>query len=479
MRSLLYNEGQKTLPPMSLAEQLRQDFAAADIVGPHLGPIFERIASYDALLASEFARHHESAERLLDILNLAPMALFVKDADSRFFLVNRACEEHWGLRFAELRGKDGGEFFPAAQMARFMAQDREVFSGGRAVDFEEIYWSAKLGENRWAHTYKRPIYDAAGKPLLLVCATIDITQRKQDQAALSDSEARLRASILHSPIPTMMHAEDGSVLMVSRAWTEITGYSQEQIPRIEIWLKKAHGADAAQILKLMPALFDRDAVRQEGEYRVRTASGDLRLWDFHTQPLPRLPDGRRVVLSVGVDVTERRRMEAELQVLAVTDPLTALPNRRYLLAAIERELARIKRFETERAAVLMLDLDHFKRVNDTLGHAGGDAVLRHFADMVRDSLRATDTAGRMGGEEFAMVLPGTDLEMAKGFAERLRRVLARCPPQHNGVAVPITVSIGVAGLRPTDTSAATALARADEALFRAKDMGRDRVLGTA
>ena len=104
---------------------------------------------------------------------------------------------------------------------------------------------------------------------------------------------------------------------------------------------------------------------------------------------------------------------------------------------------------------------------------------RPFADVVRDSLRATDTAGRMGGEEFAMVLPGTDLEMAKGFAERLRRVLARCPPQHNGVAVPITVSIGVAGLRPTDTSAATALARADEALFRAKDMGRDRVLGTA
>ena len=206
-----------------------------------------------------------------------------------------------------------------------------------------------------------------------------------------------------------MHAEDGAVLMISKAWTDITGYRLEDIPTIDDWVEKAFGAEDIYARRRIKGVFNLTAVSKEGEYKVRTASGETRLWEFQSQPLPRLPDGRRVVLSFAIDITERRQMEVDLKELAITDPLTDLPNRRHFMAALERELARVKRFKTQPAAVLMVDLDHFKRINDRHGHAVGDAVLVHFAQLVRESLRITDTAGRMGGEEFAVLLPGADL----------------------------------------------------------------------
>ena len=224
-------------------------------------------------------------------------------------------------------------------------------------------------------------------------------------------------------------------------------------------------------------MFNLTAVSKEGEYKVRTASGETRLWEFQSQPLPRLPDGRRVVLSLAIDITERRQMEVDLKELAITDPLTGLPNRRHFMAALERELARVKRFKTQPAAVLMVDLDHFKRINDRHGHAVGDAVLVHFAQLVRESLRITDTAGRMGGEEFAVLLPGADLETAREFAERLRHRVLRMPTAHEGAVIPLTASIGVSVLAPDDPRAETAMARADAAAYRAKEAGRNQVVG--
>lgn len=428
-------------------------------------------------MAQEVGAALLSGEHLLTIVDLIPVTLFVKDANSRILLMNRACEEAWGIAFADIRGTDGSQHFPAERVAAYLAKDREVFAGGVPVDFDEVFWSAAHGENRYGYTYKRPIYDAAGKPLYLVCVTVDITERRRYRNALHDSETRLRESILNSPIPNLMHAEDGSVLMISKAWTDITGYRLEDIPTIDDWVEKAFGADDIHARRRIKALFDLAAVRKEGEYKVRTASGETRLWEFQSQPLPRLPDGRRVVLSLAIDITERRRMEADLKELAITDPLTGLPNRRHFMAALERELARVKRFRSQPAALLMIDLDDFKKINDRHGHACGDAVLVHFARLVRESLRSTDTAGRMGGEEFALLLPGADLDTAKEFAERLRHRVVRLPTAHDGAVIPVTASIGVSVLDPDDPRAEAVMARADAAAYRAKEAGCNRVEG--
>lgn len=172
--------------------------------------------------------------------------------------------------------------------------------------------------------------------------------------------------------------------------------------------------------------------------------------------------------------------EAQLRALATTDFLTGLANRRSFMEKIQYELARMQRVPDQSVTVLMLDLDHFKRVNDTYGHATGDEVLRHVAQLMRQCVRKTDVCVRLGGEEFAILLPHTSLSSAQVLAERLRSAIARAPLQIPQAAqmpqqVDITISIGMSALHPTDALPDQALARADQALYRAKALGRNRV----
>ena len=111
--------------------------------------------------------------------DLLPIAIFIKDTDSKLLLVNKACEAQWGMSQSDLCGTDGSQFFPSDQMMLFFAKDKEVFAGKCQVDFEETFWNATLKQNRLGHTFKNPIYDEFGQPLYLICATLDITEQKQ------------------------------------------------------------------------------------------------------------------------------------------------------------------------------------------------------------------------------------------------------------------------------------------------------------
>jgi len=175
------------------------------------------------------------------------------------------------------------------------------------------------------------------------------------------------------------------------------------------------------------------------------------------------------------DFAESKRLEAELIEMATTDFLTGLFNRRTFMQRMEEELERLKRFDIQRAAVLMLDLDHFKVINDTYGHAAGDAVLKQFAAQIGAELRKIDSGGRIGGEEFAILLLGADRAAANHFAERLRHTAAETTLSFEGKRISVTVSIGITLLEAEDQNAGAALARADAALYIAKRDGRNRV----
>ncbi len=314
----------------------------------------DEVRVYSEKMEQEIRSLRENGELLMTIINLIPVAFFVKDHKSRFFLINRACEEQWGMSFADLRGTDASQFFPPEQMEQFLAKDRSIFEGRKPVEFEETFWSAAKKADRIGYTFKLPMYDASGDPQYLVCVTLDITERKLAQAALLASEK-------------------------------------------------------------------------------------------------------------------------ELLVLATTDVLTELPNRRQFLARLAEEFARVQRFGNLRCSVLMLDLDRFKQVNDRYGHPMGDAVLKHFAQLMRKTIRKIDTAARVGGEEFAVILPGSDLATARTSAERLRDIVAKTPLVQDGKTISVTVSIGVASIDPRDSDADQTLIRADEALYRAKENGRNQV----
>lgn len=186
-------------------------------------------------------------------------------------------------------------------------------------------------------------------------------------------------------------------------------------------------------------------------------------------------DGRRKgAVVVFRDISDRRQLESRLREEATTDHLTGVANRRLFLKQLEMELDRFKRFG-ESAALLMADLDYFKKINDSYGHAAGDGVLRHFADISRQYLRRVDLIGRLGGEEFGILLPGTDAASALQFADRYRCLVESSPAPGGDGNIGITVSIGIAEFASSDDTVETILARADAALYGAKAGGRNTV----
>ena len=169
------------------------------------------------------------------------------------------------------------------------------------------------------------------------------------------------------------------------------------------------------------------------------------------------------------------RLLGRLRDLSERDALTNLHNRRAIERELQREWQRWMR-KRERFSVLVIDLDHFKRINDTHGHAAGDEVLLQTARRLAAMARETDTVARVGGEEFLLLLPGTQRDGARKVGERLLAQFREQPMMFSGTPLPITASIGVSQVEAGDADAAAVLARADQALYRAKDQGRDRLV---
>lgn len=174
------------------------------------------------------------------------------------------------------------------------------------------------------------------------------------------------------------------------------------------------------------------------------------------------------------DVTERKVTSDNLARLLTTDHLTGAANRAHFFQVAEKELARAKRHDRE-LSLVMLDADHFKRINDTAGHQAGDEVLKQIVLKAREMLRGSDIVGRIGGEEFALLLPSTSPQEAKSIAERLRIGVEQNSTAYGGQSLRVTISLGVVSLSAAAATLEDLLAAADEALYEAKRSGRNRV----
>lgn len=185
--------------------------------------------------------------------------------------------------------------------------------------------------------------------------------------------------------------------------------------------------------------------------------------------------GRNTVLKFAHHDDLDESFHENLLSSALRDPLTKLFNKRYLMDRLDSELKFAKRHETA-VSVLMLDLDHFKAINDTQGHLAGDAVLSHLATVLTRAVRNEDVVARFGGEEFVIILRAIPLDLALALGERLRRLVESTTTDHDGKSLKVTISIGAAGFPSTPADAVSQLLEAaDQALYRAKHAGRNRV----
>lgn len=264
----------------------------------------------------------------------------------------------------------------------------------------------------------------------------------------------------------------------SRRWKEMLGYADDEVDNtFDAWRALTHVEDVPRVEAEIQAYLDGRISEYSSEFRMRSKDGGWRWILGRGKTVSHDADGRPLrFIGTNTDISERKRLEAELDARATTDELTGLNNRRFFIARLAEEHARLRRNADAVAAVLMCDLDHFKDVNDLYGHAVGDRTLKLFAQHMRAELRAMDSCGRIGGEEFAALLPDADTEEARQIAERLRARVAGSPLLDEGMPVRLTVSIGISSMSAADEKPDLALIRADKALYRAKKSGRNQVV---
>jgi diguanylate cyclase (GGDEF)-like protein/PAS domain S-box-containing protein len=316
----------------------------------------------------------------------------------------------------------------------------------------------------------------AGRALRVTGTAKDITARKKAEADVARL-SQLNELLLNSAGEGIYGLDrHGQCSFINPAALAILGFSRDEMLGKNVHhLFHHHRQDGSACPEEdCPALLTLvDGIRRQAEDAFVRKSGEV--FPVQMTVTPMLDNGQLVGAEVVFqDISGRKATEAELVRLATTDPLTGVANRRSLLEQLDMAVARVRRF-AEPASLLLVDIDRFKSINDTHGHAAGDAVLKHFANVLRSSLRRVDCFGRLGGEEFGIVLPRTESAVACQFADRLRRILADTPGDTDKGLVGFTVSIGVAQIERTDTTPDAVLARADAAMYRAKDNGRNRV----
>ena len=263
---------------------------------------------------------------------------------------------------------------------------------------------------------------------------------------------------------------DGFFVLINDGFTALTGYTRADVigrSSLDIQLWK----DPADRQKLTTALNEKGFCENlEAVFQRKDGSQIIGMVSAKLLPLQGVPH----LISVTRDITERKHLEDKLHQQATMDELTGIWNRRHFLELADREIKRAIRLNHP-LSIALIDLDHFKQVNDTYGHMAGDQVLVAFAKICQKNIREIDLHARIGGDEFAMLLPEANCDQAYEVVERVCRALVPLPMDQDGRLVAITISAGIASSQGEQESLDALMGRADQALYRAKEAGRNRV----
>ena len=436
------------------------------LIGAVAGQLADRLR-VTAAEAQSSARHFELSRDLLCTSTL----------DGRMTHLNGAWERTLGWTSDELTARPFIDFVHPDDRERTIAESARAAEGDFGASFANR-WATKDGDWRWIEWTSQVDHEQG----LIHAAARDVTERRGAEVAQREAEERFRRAFDDSATGMAVVGVEGDarevVLEANESLARIFGTPRSALIGSRVLSEQVDPADAAALAHGMEQLMrGADAVHR-GEYRAQRPDGE-RIWLNMTASLVRDTDGHPLYRLVQVlDVTERKVTEDQLRYLADHDPLSGIYNRRRFEQELQRELHLGGRRQ-RRSVLLLLDVDRFKAINDTLGHAIGDAVIARLGEALRGRLRSGDTVARIGGDEFAAILRRADLAAAEEIAVDLQRVVAEQLADVVGEAHgAVTLSVGLVAIGDSldAGSADDLLSRADRALYAAKAAGRDRVV---
>jgi len=300
----------------------------------------------------------------------------------------------------------------------------------------------------------------------------DISTQRISEQALAESEKKFSAVFNLAAVGIARVAPDGSWLESNDRLCEIVGYTKSEL-LASSFQAMTHPDDLNKDLALLEQTLRGDRNSYSMEKRYIKKDGEC-IWANLTVSLVRDNQGEPLYfISVIDDISDKKAAEEKLAFTASHDPLTGLLNRKTLDSILELEIGRAKRYQ-RKFSVIMLDIDHFKRINDTYGHVAGDRVLVLLGADLLLALRDVDSACRYGGEEFLLVLPESDADKAMETAERIRKRIESLQLNIDQKSIDVRVSLGVATFPDNANAAGSLVELADQAMYQAKQLGRNR-----
>ncbi len=458
------------LPDASGERPLRcldgQTVWVSESVGPLTGPLGER---HSLRVYTDVTHHRQAQAALRDqllmkevLFETLPVPVFVKNAAGEYTDCNDAFERYTGLERRSIIAKTAFAVMDPRIAKAHTDQDRELTVTWGQRSYEEAVPFVG-GTTRLSSLTKAVFCDSTGNLGGIVGVIHDLTEGLP-------SEERLQAILEQSPIGvSVSRRDDGKIIFVNTRFAELIGLTREDLIGRQA---RDYYLDRHQRERVIDRLRSFGSVTNM-EVQFRRADGSS-FWTLFTVNQAVI-QGVQVNLAWIYDYTDRRNMEEALRDMASRDPLTGIYNRRSFMELARSQLARAHRFN-EPMSVFVLDVDHFKRINDSYGHATGDDALRMVAGGCQAILREYDILGRLGGEEFVVVLPGATAEESRVVAERVRRHLSRMAIPGPEGRFHLTSSIGISTLDSAYDTLEKAIHRADLALYRAKREGRNRVV---
>lgn len=411
------------------------------------------------------------------VFDNASAAIVRLTPEGQIILANRICARLLGYTDRELAAKNMTDLLHPDNLSEALENfDAHIKKGDRTW-FNERKMITKTGEAIWGALNMTTLLDRTGQLESLIVVATDITARVKAEQALTRSNAALEKSrkqlqIIIDNIPAVISYVDKELcyqfvnqqyeVMFKTRLEDLIGRHVATLIGEEAFEKGRHRYDGA--LAGEPQRFEMEFSNQGNDYILDVS--------YIPHEYQGVVEG---IFILVVDMTERKKIENHLARLSNTDALTGAGNRRHFMEQARKEVARARRYHAP-LSLLIFDIDHFKRINDSFGHNAGDEVLKGLVAAVVADLRDSDIFCRIGGEEFAVVLVETGIEPGQGTADRIRRLLENLEVRVNGQMIRFTVSVGLSQFRADgDDDLDRLMKRADNALYQAKEGGRNQV----